>query len=138
MPQVFEMFDGSGPGAYFFFHAGGRKWVVADLESGVSWAADRMVRFDIRDNLCDLSELFDEKVRRGRLREAVRVGDRCLVPFDTAVPFFRDHKDDIDLKATVVYDVTGEASVAGAAVLENLAGVVGRIGKKHEDYRDDK
>lgn len=126
--QVYELFDGSGPGAYWFWHGQGRKWVVADLDTGVAFSADRMIRFDVRRSSGACGSI-DRALSRRRV-DGCRVGDTCLMKFDDALPFLRDHQDGVT--NPTLFGSDGEIAVPAA--VRDIGRVLRGWQEKYKDH----
>lgn len=130
--QVYELFDGSGPGAYWFWASSARSWIVADLDTGKSYQLPKLIRLDIRAG----SEAEDILERKNSC--LAKVEQRVLLTADDALRVVRDFVDDCDLVTVVEYTRTGEVD-AGPMTgkrLATLAAILKKNRKQRPKLRD--
>jgi hypothetical protein len=125
--QVYELFDGSGPGVYWFWCTSLGKWVIADLDTGRAYHVESFARID----LAPASEGRDriDVMRTGVLGV---VGDRALVEREEAIVFFRDHATDVRPDTFVMYEGGGRMSAGNRAyaTIKDVSGIIGKIRQK--------
>ena len=122
--HVYELFDGSGPGAYWFYAPGPKLWVVADLDTGKASHVKHLVRVDLTD---DLAELALHKVA------LAMVGPRAVVRRDDVLKLLRDYPSAFDPNTMITYEEDG-TEFAGPKCGETLLRIAGTLRKAKRDH----
>jgi hypothetical protein len=122
--QVYELFDGSSPGAYWFYAPGPQCWVVADLDTGKASQSKDIVRMDLTD---DEAELDTYKCA------LAMVGSRGVFTKDKALQLLRRYPDAFDADTMISYEGDGTQFV-GPQCGKTLLKVAGTLRKMRNNH----
>lgn len=114
--QVYYLGDGGQRGAYYFYAREHKGWVVADLDTNKVHLVDQLLRLDVDDD-AGVTDILNKI-------GLAQASDRWLVEWlrpDTNV-MLRDHLDELDGTAFVIYDDDGQELVVTANLVASQLG----------------